>query len=221
MTAEIETPSGHRRPAPAARAAPRSSRPPPSRSPACRHRRRQAQARERGLPVIRDTEIEQLLRDYATPILRAAGLAKQNIKVVIINDQSFNAFVTDGRHIFINAGALFQAKTPNQIIGVMAHETGHIAGGHLMRLREQIAQAQTAVDHRHAARRRRHRCRRALPAAAAISGRRRSWRRRKRSSARCWPMRAPRKTRPTMPAVKFLNATHQSAQGHGRHCSSV
>jgi predicted Zn-dependent protease len=98
----------------------------------------------RGLPVIRDTEIEQLLRDYAQPILRAAGLAKQNVRVVVLGDRSFNAFVMDGRHIFVNAGALFDAKTPNEIIGVFAHETGHLAGGHLQRLREQLASAQTA-----------------------------------------------------------------------------
>ena len=98
----------------------------------------------RGVPLIRDTEIEQLLRDYSAPILKAAGLAKQNVRVVILNDRTFNAFVMDGRHIFINAGALFDAKTPNEIIGVFAHETGHLAGGHLMRLREELARAQTA-----------------------------------------------------------------------------
>lgn len=104
----------------------------------------QAKAPEsRGLPIIRDTEIEQLLRDYAAPILRTAGLAQQNVKVVVINDRAFNAFVMDGRHIFINAGALFDAKTPNEIIGVLAHETGHLAGGHLSRLRERMAEAQT------------------------------------------------------------------------------
>src|SRR5262245_24464196 len=98
----------------------------------------------RGMPIIRDAEIEQLLRDYAQPILRVAGLAKQNVRVVVLSDRSFNAFVMDGRHIFINAGALFDAKTPNEVIGVFAHETGHLAGGHLQRLREQLASAQTA-----------------------------------------------------------------------------
>ena len=98
----------------------------------------------RGMPIIRDAEIEQLLRDYAQPVLRAAGLAKQNVRVVVLSDRSFNAFVMDGRHIFINAGALFDAKTPNEVIGVFAHETGHLAGGHLQRLREQLASAQTA-----------------------------------------------------------------------------
>jgi predicted Zn-dependent protease len=101
-----------------------------------------AQSLPPGLPIIRDAEIEQLLRDYTQPILRAAGLAQQNIQVTIISERSFNAFVMDGRRIFINAGALIDAKVPNEIIGVLAHETGHIAGGHLSRLRQQLAQAQ-------------------------------------------------------------------------------
>src|SRR5258708_5128029 len=61
------------------------------------------------LPLIRDAEIEQLLRDYTQPILRAAGLAQQNIRVVIINDRNFNAFVADARRIFVNAGALMES----------------------------------------------------------------------------------------------------------------
>jgi predicted Zn-dependent protease len=104
---------------------------------------RAQQGSNAGIPLIRDAEIEQLLRDYSQPILKAAGLAQQNIQVIIINDRSFNAFVMDGRRIFINSGALLDAKTPNEIIGVLAHETGHIAGGHLSRLRDQLARAQT------------------------------------------------------------------------------
>jgi predicted Zn-dependent protease len=102
-------------------------------------------ARAQGLPVIRDAEVEQLLRDYSTPILKAAGLSQRNIRVVIINDRSFNAFVIDAKRIFMNAGALMDAETPNQIIGVMAHETGHITGGHLSKLRSELANAQTAA----------------------------------------------------------------------------
>ena len=94
--------------------------------------------------MIRDAEIEQLLRDYTRPILGAAGLTQQKIQIAIINERAFNAFVMDGRRIFINSGALMDAKTPNEVIGVLAHETGHIAGGHLSRLREQLAMAQTA-----------------------------------------------------------------------------
>jgi predicted Zn-dependent protease len=96
------------------------------------------------LPLIRDAEIEQLMRDYTAPILKAAGLAQQNVQVVLINDRAFNAFVMDGRRIFMNVGALYSAKTPNEVIGVLAHETGHMSGGHLSRLREQMANAQTA-----------------------------------------------------------------------------
>jgi len=99
----------------------------------------------KGPPVIRDTEAEQLLRDYTRPVLRAAGLEKQNIQVVILNESVFNAFVADGRRIFVNYGAMMQSETPNQIIGVLAHETGHLAGGHLAKLREQLARAQTQM----------------------------------------------------------------------------
>src|SRR5262249_36500709 len=102
-------------------------------------------ASAQGIPVIRDTEAEQLLRDYTRPILGAAGLEKQNIQMVIINEVSFNAFVADGRRIFVNTGAIMQSETPNQIIGVLAHETGHLAGGHLAKIREQLANAQTQL----------------------------------------------------------------------------
>jgi len=99
----------------------------------------------KGPPVLRDTETEQLLRDYTRPILRVAGLEKQNIQMVIINDSSFNAFVADGRRIFVNYGAIMQSTTPNQLIGVLAHETGHLAGGHLSKFREQLARTQTQL----------------------------------------------------------------------------
>ena len=107
--------------------------------------RAQPRPENAGLPIIRDAEIEQLLRDYTTPILRVAGLGPQNVQVVIINDKAFNAFVMDGRRIFVNSGALFESTTPNQIIGVLAHETGHIAGGHLAKMRQEMANAQTAM----------------------------------------------------------------------------
>jgi len=95
-----------------------------------------------GLPIIRDTEIENLLRDYARPLFRAAGVGGSQTNVIIVNNRGFNAFVANGRRIFINAGAIMDARTPNELIGVMAHETGHIAGGHLARLREAVERAQ-------------------------------------------------------------------------------
>src|SRR4029077_13963569 len=98
-----------------------------------------------GIPLIRAAEIEQLLREYTSPILRVAGLGPQNVQVVIINERAFNAFVMDGRRIFVNSGALFESTTPNQTIGVLAHETGHIAGGHLAKMRQELANAQTQL----------------------------------------------------------------------------
>ena len=92
--------------------------------------------------VIRDAETEQLLRDYANPILKAAGVNVGATKIILIGDRSFNAFVANGRKIFVNVGALMEAKTPNEIIGVLAHETGHIADGHLAGLHAEMARAQ-------------------------------------------------------------------------------
>jgi predicted Zn-dependent protease len=98
-----------------------------------------------GIPMIRDAEIEQLLRDYTAPIFRVAGLTQQNVQVVIIDDKQFNAFVMDAHRIFVNVGALMQSETPNQLIGVFAHECGHIVGGHLSKMRQELANAQTAM----------------------------------------------------------------------------
>ena len=91
--------------------------------------------------VIRDAEIEALLKDYAAPIFSAAGIAKGSIKIALIDDRSFNAFVTTGRRMFVNIGALMESKSPNEIIGVIAHEAGHIAGGHLTLQRERAGMA--------------------------------------------------------------------------------
>ena len=98
-----------------------------------------------GIPMIRDAEIEQLLRDYTAPIFKAAGLTTQNVQVVIINNPDFNAFVMDAHRIFINTGALMQATTPNELIGVFSHECGHIIGGHLSKMRQELANVQTGM----------------------------------------------------------------------------
>lgn len=95
--------------------------------------------------LIRDAETESLIRLYAKPIFSAAGLGSQGIRIHIVNDRSFNAFVVDGHNMFMHAGTLMNAKTPNQVIGVIAHESGHITGGHLARLRTQISRAKSAA----------------------------------------------------------------------------
>jgi len=92
--------------------------------------------------VVRDAEIETLVKEYAAPVLNAAGLKASRVQIVLVNDPGFNAFV-DGERIFINTGALSESAVPNEIIGVIAHEAGHLAGGHQTRLREQIALAKT------------------------------------------------------------------------------
>ena len=100
-----------------------------------------AMAQGAGISIIRDAETEQLLRDYTAPVFRAAGIPTGAAKVILVGDRSFNAFVANGQKVFVNVGALMESKTPNEIIGVLAHETGHIAGGHLARQRDAVAAA--------------------------------------------------------------------------------
>jgi predicted Zn-dependent protease len=91
--------------------------------------------------LLRDTEIEDTLRAYGQPIWVAAGLNPDDIHIYIVDDNSLNAFVSSGQNIFFHTGLLLAAETPTEIIGVLAHETGHIAGGHLARSREAMHQA--------------------------------------------------------------------------------
>jgi predicted Zn-dependent protease len=91
--------------------------------------------------LIRDAEIEDTLRVYERPLLEAAGLNPNDVNIYIVSDPSINAFVSGGQNIFVHTGLIMAADNPNEIIGVMAHETGHIAGGHLARSREAQAQA--------------------------------------------------------------------------------
>jgi predicted Zn-dependent protease len=100
---------------------------------------------DRGPSLIRDAEIEGLMRLYTKPIFGAAGLNPGAVRVYLINDSRINAFVAGGQRIFINTGLLAQANTPNQVIGVLAHETGHIAGGHLARLGIELDRQSTAT----------------------------------------------------------------------------
>lgn len=80
--------------------------------------------------LIRDTEIEHTLRDWTDPILEVAGLQPADVDLYIINDPSLNAFVAGGQNIHLHTGLLIAAETPNQIKGVIGHETCHIACGH-------------------------------------------------------------------------------------------
>lgn len=90
--------------------------------------------------LIRDAEIEQWIDDYARPLFKAAGLPEDQIRILIIGDQTPNAFA-GGLTLGIHTGLITAADTPNQIEGVIAHETGHIAGGHSARSDEMMAAA--------------------------------------------------------------------------------
>ena len=91
--------------------------------------------------IVRDAEIENIIRGYAKPIFNSAGLTADNIKIRVVNDLQVNAFVLGGQNIFINTGLLIKASNPNEVIGVLAHEVGHISGGHLPRIHENLERA--------------------------------------------------------------------------------
>lgn len=87
-----------------------------------------------GQGLIRDTEIEQVMREYTDPMLIAAELDPEAVDIYLIGDMSFNAFVTQGQNIFLHTGLIIHAENPGEIKGVIAHEIGHIQGAHLARI---------------------------------------------------------------------------------------
>lgn len=80
--------------------------------------------------ILRDAETEALLRDMSAPLVKAAGLDPKNVDIVLVGDNSINAFVMNGQVVYLNAGLINTADSANQVQGVIAHELGHITGGH-------------------------------------------------------------------------------------------
>ena len=98
----------------------------------------QAFAQQGGISLIRDAETEALVKRFAEPIWRAAGIDENAVQVHLVKDQRINAFVAGGQQLFLNTGLITQVDTPGELIGVIAHETGHMAGGHLARTQEAL-----------------------------------------------------------------------------------
>jgi predicted Zn-dependent protease len=94
-----------------------------------------------GVSLLRDTEIEGDIHTMMTPIWKAAGLDPDALHVYLVSDDGINSFVAGGQNIFVNSGLLLRADTPNQLIGVLSHETGHIAGGHIYKGAEAMKNA--------------------------------------------------------------------------------
>lgn len=98
-------------------------------------------AADKAPSYIRDAEIESTLRTFYTPIFQTAGLDPSAVHLYLINDPTLNSFVAGGQNVFINTGTIMRSEKPNQLIGITAHETGHIAGGHLARTDEALRNA--------------------------------------------------------------------------------
>ena len=91
--------------------------------------------------LLRDAEIENDIKAIASPIWRAAGLEPNDVGIYLVQDSQLNSFVAGGQAIFINSGLILRAENPNQLLGVIAHETGHITGGHVLRAKEAMRNA--------------------------------------------------------------------------------
>jgi predicted Zn-dependent protease len=95
--------------------------------------------------VLRDAETEALFADISAPLISAAGLDPKNVKIALIQDKEINAFVAGGQVVYIHTGLLAAASNANEVQGVIAHELGHIAGGHVIRFSEG-ARAATGIS---------------------------------------------------------------------------
>src|SRR3712207_1022208 len=86
--------------------------------------------------ILRDAETEALFNDMSRPLIEAAGLRPENVQIVLVHDRSINAFVAGGQIVYIHSGLVAAADNANEVQGVIAHEVGHITGGHIIRMME-------------------------------------------------------------------------------------
>jgi predicted Zn-dependent protease len=93
------------------------------------------------LSLVIDSEINYFLKDITRPILISANLEPEKINFYLVNDERINAFVTNGQNIFVNLGTITAFETPDALLGVLAHEIGHIAGGHLAKFKTGLKDA--------------------------------------------------------------------------------
>jgi len=96
-------------------------------------------ASAQSLNLLRDEEIERGLKTMSRPIFEAAGLSPASVRFIIVNAGSLNAFVAGGQNIFLHTGLILKAENPEELLGVIAHETGHISSGHLYRGKEEAS----------------------------------------------------------------------------------
>lgn len=92
-----------------------------------------------GMKIVRDEEIEQSLRIMSKPIFDQAGLSSDAVRFVLVENPELNAFVAGGQNIFLHSGLILETQNPAELIGVIAHEAGHIADGHLLRGQTQVS----------------------------------------------------------------------------------
>ncbi len=89
--------------------------------------------------IIQDAEIEEVIKSYTSPLFKAAGLNPEDLTIFLVQSDEINAFATSGNRIFVFTGLILNSKKYTELTGVLAHETAHIAGGHLVRLYDNMS----------------------------------------------------------------------------------
>ena len=95
-------------------------------------------AEAQSIRIVSDAETEAMLHEYSDPLLRAAGIDPQAVKIHLVNDRNLNAFVAGGQQMFFHTGLITTVESPGELMGVIAHEIGHMSGGHLVKRREEF-----------------------------------------------------------------------------------
>ena len=166
-----------------------------------------AQEDDAGPSVLRDTETELLFKQMSTPLIVAAGLDPNSVKVALLNDPEINAFVATGQTVYVQSGLLEAADNVNQLQGVVAHELGHVVAGDAIRSGQGVKQATGISSFRWSSPRSRS------PRAPAT----REWESCRRASeprwATSWRSRAPRRRLPTRSGARFLSKAGISGKG--------
>jgi len=98
-------------------------------------------AQNKAPPIIRDTEIEAIFSEWATPLMKSSNIGEKNVRIILVQSNEVNAFVAGGANIFFYTGLIRKTDNPNEILGVLAHEMGHIAGGHLISTQDALERA--------------------------------------------------------------------------------
>jgi len=88
------------------------------------------------IQYVQDPAVLEYVNRIATPLLQQANRDRKGVKwkINVINDpKTVNAFATPGGYLYVYTGLLLAADNEAEVVGVLAHEAGHVVGRHSAR----------------------------------------------------------------------------------------